>query len=243
MQIRLFKQEFVLRWWLILITLAAFAVLIKLSFWQWQRAAEKELQLSQLANWQQQGAPAWTELIKLSPDELDGAPLQGQARWLSPTVWLVDNQIMQGRAGYDVLVPMQLAEGTPALVVNLGWLAAPPRRDQLPEVTIPASIELSGLLRSQPGSFRLGDNLEARGQWPMRVQTIEILSLQTTTTVPLFDAVFYQQETPYTHHYQPVVLSPEKHRGYALQWLLLALAVVIVAMAASCQKEEGQSNG
>ena len=243
MQIRLFKQEFVLRWWLIVITLAAFAVLIKLSFWQWQRASAKEMQLAQLASWQQQGAPAWAELVKLPAEEIDGAPLRGRATWLAPIIWLVDNQIMQGKAGYDVLIPVQLAAGTPLLLVNLGWVPAPATREQLPEITIPEEIELNGLLRTKPGSFRLGDNLEQRGQWPMRIQTIETLSLQSSITHPLFDAVFYQQQTPFIHHYQPVVLSPEKHRGYALQWLLLALAVVIVAMAASCQKEEGQTNG
>lgn len=243
MQIRLFKQEFVLRWWLIIITVAAFALLIKLSFWQWQRASEKEMQLAQLANWQQQGAPNWADLIKLPLDEIDGAQLQGKATWLSPFIWLVDNKIVQGRAGYDVLIPMQLAVGAPVLLVNLGWVAAPASREQFPELTIPAEIELSGVLRTQPGSFRLGDNLEVRGQWPMRIQTIETATLQASIPQPLFDAVFYQQQTPFIHHYQPVVLSPEKHRGYALQWLLLALAVVIVAMAASSQKEEGQTHG
>jgi len=243
MQIRVFKQEFVLRWWLVVITLAAFAVLIKLSFWQWQRATAKEMQLSQLAAWQQQGTPKWAQLIQFPMAEIDGAPLQGHATWVAPAIWLVDNQILQGKAGYDVVVPMQLSEETPLLLVNLGWVAAPSSRDQLPQVSIPATIELNGILRTHPGSFRLGDNLEQRGQWPMRVQTIETMTLQSSIPQPLFDAVFYQQQTPFVHHYQPVVLSPEKHRGYALQWLLLALAVVIVAMAASCQKEEGQTHG
>jgi len=243
MQIRLFKQEFVLRWWLVLITVAAFSLLIKLSFWQWQRAAEKEIQLTRLANWQLQGAPEWSSLIQFPFDKLDGAPLRGQATWIAPMVWLVDNKIVQGQAGYDVLIPLQLDLDSPALLVNLGWVAAPASREQLPTLDIPQVIMLDGLLRAQPGSFRLGDNLEARGQWPMRVQTIDIVSLQTSTNVKLFDAVFYQKETPFTHHYQPVVLSPEKHRGYAVQWLLLAIAVVIVAIAASSQKEEGQMNG
>ncbi len=42
MQIRMFKQDFVVRWWLLLITVAAFLLLIKLSGWQWQRAEQKQ---------------------------------------------------------------------------------------------------------------------------------------------------------------------------------------------------------
>ena len=68
MQIRLFNQDFVLRWWLIVVTLAAFCLLIKLSLWQWQRAEEKLQHLTQLHNWQQQGAPAFDEIIKWARD-------------------------------------------------------------------------------------------------------------------------------------------------------------------------------
>ena len=35
---------------------------------------------------------------------------------------------------------------------------------------------------------------------------------------------------------RPVVLPPARHRAYALQWGLLALAVVAVALAASARR-------
>jgi cytochrome oxidase assembly protein ShyY1 len=265
MQIRLFNQDFVLRWWLVVITLAAFCLLIKLSLWQWQRAEEKLQHLTQIQNWQQQGAPAFTEFSRYSEADLDGAPLTGTAHWLAPVVWLVDNQIWRGKAGYDVVIPVQVTMDETAmpmpsdevLLVNLGWVAAPDSRLQLPEVEIPARIELQGVLRTKLGAFRLGNNLEDTGSWPMRVQTIDVPSLASTLSKPLtnnernkasgnqssaafntmFNGVFYQQQSPFLYHYQPVVMPPEKHRAYALQWLLLAIAVVMVAMAASYQKE------
>jgi len=253
MQIRLFNQDFVLRWWLVAITLAAFCLLIKLSLWQWQRAEEKLQHLTQIQNWQQQGAPAFTEFSRYSEADLDGAPLTGTAHWLAPVVWLVDNQIWQGKAGYDVVIPVHVSADHTAipstsdkvLLVNLGWVAAPDSRQQLPAVEIPARIELQGVLRTKLGAFRLGNNLEDSGSWPMRVQTIDVPSLASTLAKPLsnnesnnvFNGVFYQQQSPFLYHYQPVVLPPEKHRAYALQWLLLAIAVVTVALAASYQKE------
>lgn len=264
MQIRLFNQDFVLRWWLVVITLAAFCLLIKLSLWQWHRAEEKLQHLTQIQNWQQQGAPAVTELSRYSEADLDGAPLTGTAQWLAPAVWLVDNQIWQGKAGYDVVIPVQVSTGdaipataTEILLVNLGWVAAPQSRQQLPIIDIPPQIELQGVLRTHLGAFRLGHNLEDYGVWPMRVQTIDVPSLASTLAAQLsnneshqtsgtasppslntvFNGVFYQQQSPFLYHYQPVVMPPEKHRAYALQWLLLAIAVVIVALAASYQKE------
>lgn len=245
MQIRLFNQDFVLRWWLIVITVAAFGLLIKLSLWQWQRAEEKQQHLDQINSWQQQGAPVFNDLPNASEADLDGAPLTGNARWLAPAIWLVDNQIWQGKAGYDVVIPVRVitehssiaAPSAPVLLVNLGWVAAPQSRQQLPAITIPPQFELEGVLRTKLGAFRLGDNLENSGAWPMRVQTVDIPSLASTLGQPLFNGLFYQQKSPFLYHYQPVVLPPEKHRAYALQWLLLAIAVVMVAMAASYQKE------
>ena len=245
MQIRLFNQDFVLRWWLVVVTLAAFCLLIKLSLWQWQRAEEKLQHLLQIDNWQQQGAPAFSEFSRFTLAELDGAPLTGTGHWLAPAIWLVDNQIWQGKAGYDVLIPVQVSVNNSAipstsdevLLVNLGWVAAPESRQQLPVVDIPDRIELQGVLRTKLGAFRLGQNLEDNGTWPMRVQTIDVSSLASTIAQPLFNGVFYQQQSPFLYHYQAVVLPPEKHRAYALQWLLLAIAVMMVAMAASYQKE------
>ncbi len=245
MQIRLFNQNFILRWWLVVITLAAFALLIKLSLWQWARGEEKQQHLTQIQHWQLQGAPAFSELSGYAEADVDGAPLSGTAQWLSPVIWLVDNQIWQGKAGYDVLIPVRVAASQvgrsaplgPVLLVNLGWIAAPDSRAQLPQIAVPSQIQLQGVLRTKLGAFRLGDNLEDKGSWPMRVQTIDVPSLATTITEPLFNGVFYQQQSPFLYHYQPVVLPPEKHRAYALQWLLLAVAAVMVAMAASYQKE------
>lgn len=244
MKVRLFNQDFVWHWWLVLVTLAAFLLLIKLSWWQWQRAAEKAQQLQQIAAWQQQGAPSWTELSTRSGAELDGAPLTGTAIWQAPAVWLVDNQISQGKAGYDVVIPVQVMDDhhltSGLLLVNLGWVAAPSSRNFLPEVTVPAQFRLQGVLRTRPAAFRLGDNEENQQRWPMRVQTIDPASLGRTIGQPLFDGVFYQQNSPFLYHYQPVVLPPEKHRGYAVQWLLLALAVMMVALAASYQPTESK---
>lgn len=237
MQIRLFNQIFILRWWLVLITLAAFLLLIKLAWWQWQRSAEKESQLQQIYSWQQQGPLSWSDAYQKSSIEIDGAPLQGVAHWLAPFVWLIDNQIWQGKAGYDVLVPMQLSHNTPVLLVNLGWVAAPAERSQLPQISVPAEIVLDGVLRTKVASLRLGQNLEDNGQWPMRLQTVEPQTLEAQLGQPLFNGVFYQQQTPFIHHYKAVVLPPEKHRAYAVQWLLLAVAVLIVAIAASYQKD------
>lgn len=216
-------------WLLAFCTLAAFALLIKLSYWQWQRAEYKQSQLDQLHSAQQQGPVHWADLPASPIEQLDGLELQGKAVWLKPAVWLLDNQLIQGKPGYDVVIPVLVSNKGPALLVNLGWVAAPTSRDQLPELNIPSEFEMTGLLRTELKGFRLGLNLEETGLWPQRMQQVEPAELSRVLGQELYPALLYQYQSPYLYHYKAVVMPPEKHRAYALQWLLLAVAVVVVA--------------
>ncbi|WP_233079580.1 SURF1 family protein [Rheinheimera soli] len=216
-------------WLLALCTLAAFVLLIKLSYWQWQRAEYKQAQLDQLHSAQQQGPVRWTDVPAIPVEQLDGLELQGKAVWLKPAVWLLDNQLIQGKPGYDVVIPVLVSNQGPALLVNLGWIEAPMSRDQLPELDIPAEFEMAGLLRTELKGFRLGLNLEETGLWPQRMQQVEPAELSRVLGQELYPALLYQYQSPYLYHYKAVVMPPEKHRAYALQWLLLAVAVVVVA--------------
>jgi surfeit locus 1 family protein len=228
MKVQPFATHLHRHWLLAVFTLIAFGVLIKLSYWQWQRAEQKQTQLEQLDTAQQQGPVHWTNLASVPVNQQDGLMVQGQAVWLKPAVWLLDNQLIQGKAGYDVVIPVLVSNQGPAVLVNLGWVVAPPGRELLPEVSIPERFELKALLRTEFKGFRLGQNLENTGLWPQRMQQVERTELELVLGQELYPALLYQQESPYLYHYKAVVMLPEKHRAYALQWLLLAVAVVVV---------------
>ena len=221
----------------VLITVAAFLLLSKLAWWQWQRAEEKTHQLQQIATWQQQDGVPLQQLSVADLAQFDGAPLQGEAFWVSPYIWLVDNQILNGVVGYDVLIPVQAKGNNLVLLVNLGWTAGMPERSVLPKINVPASFELNGVLRDAPRPFVLGQNVEPSQNYPQRVQAIVPADLAGASGLPLVDAVFYQQRSEFQPHYLPVIMPPEKHRAYAVQWALLAIAVVFVAVAVRYQKE------
>jgi len=78
--------------------------------------------------------------------------------------------------------------------------------------------------------------VEDAAGYPQRIQAVIPQQLAETSGLKLLDAVFYQQQSNFISHYQPVILPPEKHRAYALQWALLAVAVVFVALAVRHQR-------
>lgn len=240
MTIIAFNRYWVVRWPWILVNLLVVAILLVLSLWQWQRAIEKTQTLERIADWQQQGAVNINGLSSIDENRRDGLQLDFNGRWLAPMVWLVDNQMVNGRIGYDVLVAvedMSSSVKSTAILVNLGWVAAPLQRDFLPVITIPTELRVQGIFRTRIKGVLLGTNIENKGVWPMRIQQIDIESLSTYLKQPLVSGLVYQEKnSPFLIHYRPVILPPERHKAYALQWFLLAVAVVVIALVASARK-------
>lgn len=239
MNIIAFNRRWVIypRW--AVVTIIAVIFLAGLAFWQLQRATYKTELSERLAKLQQAGSVSVEQLHSLSLNQVDGLHLVEQAHWVSPAVWLLDNQMVQGRIGYDVLVPYQLNNGKEIFLVNLGWVAAPLNRNQLPKINIPAHFTIKGILRTHFGGIRLGQNVENMGRWPMRIQQVDPAELNAYLKQLIYNGIVYQlQNSPYVIHYQPIVMPASRHRAYALQWGLLALIVIIIAFAASLQKDD-----
>jgi surfeit locus 1 family protein len=225
-------------------SLLVFIILAGLAAWQLHRAADKTHLLAQLQQSRESGIYAVGYVQTLPLAQADGRQVAGRGRWLQPQVWLLDNQVVNGRVGYDVIVPLQIDSVGQPMLVNLGWVAAPAGRSDLPRLQIPAEIEVRGLLRTRLGGFRLGQNFEDAGVWPMRIQQINIPAMDSYMRTALYPGLIYHMETsPFLVHYRPVVIPPERHRAYALQWGLLALAVLVVSVAASGRPLQPGSDG
>lgn len=240
MTIIAFNRYWVVRWPWVLINLLVLALLLALSLWQWQRAAEKTQTLARIADWKMQGAVDLNHLLSIAPANRDGLQLDFRARWLAPMVWLIDNQLVNGRIGYDVLIAVEdvsAPKNSASILVNLGWVAAPSARSVLPAVNIPDELHVQGIFRTRTKGVLLGTNLEDKSVWPMRIQQVDVELLATHFNLPLINGLTYQKNaSPFLIHYRPVILPPERHKAYALQWLLLAIAVVIIAVVASARK-------
>ena len=56
-------------------------------------------------------------------------------RWDAARQFLLDNRTRDGRAGYEVLTPLQLDDGR-WLIVNRGWVSFSGYRERLPDIAI-----------------------------------------------------------------------------------------------------------
>ncbi len=228
-----------------LITLVAVAVMVSLGCWQLARMDQKQQRLHSIAQKEAQAPMQVFEALQ-SFSEVRDVPVRFVGQVDATRVILLDNQIYQGKPGYAVIVPVR-SEGQQFLT-NLGWVAAPSQRDQLPVIQLPSQpVTVDGVI-SVPGNNRLiSETATQFNTFPLRLQQIDIakLNLQWGTSMP---NILVQRiaSTPdlagFTPNWQAVVMPPEKHLGYAIQWFGLALAAVVIFFSVLLRRVKNNDN-
>lgn len=226
-----------LNWLIVVITMLVFLLLIKLGFWQSERAIEKEqrlLRITQLS--EQQALPLETVLaLENMSDGINDVAVSLTGEFDDKSLFFLDNQTNSGRLGYRVL--QVFYHGEYAVLVNLGWVIGSIDRNELPQIeTIKGEHQLLGHVREIEMGIQLMAQNFAEKSWPIRIQQIEIDKFSTLTNRPLLPFVIMldkDQTIGYEKNWQPIVMPPEKHRAYAFQWFSLAAAWLILMLWAA----------
>jgi surfeit locus 1 family protein len=118
-----------------LAAVSVFATLISLGLWQLDRAQEKHLRAE---NYVRRLAETRIDLGiwgAAEADELRWRRITMTGRFTAP-VLLLDNRIMMGKSGVEVLSPFVLDDGRTVLV-NRGWVATEADRRKVPALETP----------------------------------------------------------------------------------------------------------
>lgn len=223
----------VLLWLLALLLMLAFAAAGR---WQLGRALVKEAQIEQaqrvLAERQRTD---WRSAPVRSQGEL--LWVEGQGRWHPAPVLLLDNQRRDGLVGVRVYRLFELA-GRELWLVDLGWQPLPPNR-QLPALDFPdsdAPVRLRGLLAPPPSAgLALGPDHQQESAQRWLLTRIELPALAEALQRPLADRVLRLDPALPMGYARDLdllanTLTPDKHRGYALQWFGLAAAMLVLTV-------------
>ena len=221
---------------LLLFTLIFLPVTVALGFWQLDRETEKREILEQLEQRQELG-PVAVGQIDLTIDQ-NYLPVIASGRFDQDRYFLLENRIRDGRPGYEVLTPVYVENTGDVLLVNRGWVLASQDRAIFPDIVTPERIvRLSGYLyRSSGGAgFLIGDEIW-RNEWPERVISADISQLEERLGEPLAAYQFrldQNSDAGLQTGWEIVTVYPEKHRGYAVQWFMMAAALCLLTLFAS----------
>lgn len=149
---------------------------------------------------------------------------------------LLDNKLRHGKAGYEVVAPLRLAGSDLHVLVNRGWVQAPPTRDVLPEVRTPSGeVRIEGVAIERLPRLL---NVERNAKGKVR-QSLGLSSFSAETGLRLQPRLI-EQHSPTDDGLVREWARPdagiEKHESYALQWYSLAVLAVILALVFSFRK-------
>ncbi len=217
-------------------------ITIGLGFWQLDRAEQKQSR-SHLFAEQMQLAPV--DLATMS-DHAQRAfrPYRLQGVY-EDEIFLLDNQLRQGRVGYDVLQVVKLDQGS-RILVNRGWHPASPYRDHLPEVATPAgAVHLVGYFYAPDGEVPVWAEEPQVSTWPRRVQQLDWDTIERSLGVSLlrqeqFRLADEEQAGALATGWPIIMGSAAKHYGYAVQWFAMALALCLLTIWATLRLRKEQ---
>lgn len=217
-----------LNWPMVIFTMLVFSSLIKLGFWQIERALEKEQRQERIQALSQRDALSLAQVKALEglQDGINDLPIKLTGYFDAEKVFLLDNQPNKGRLGYRLYQIIESNGDT--ILVNLGWVQGSIDRNVLPEITpVTGQHTISGHIREIEVGIQLQAQNLTDATWPLRVQQIELDKFSALINKKLLPFVVYldtKETLGYKKNWQPIVMPPEKHRGYAFQWFSLALA-------------------
>lgn len=217
----------------LLLVCAVLPLTIAAGFWQLDRAEQKRTALAL----QDKGAALPPVLLNsLKESEVKNYTkvyLDGQ--W-SEAWFLLDNRIRAGRIGYEVVGLFKAADMLPVLV-NRGWVEGGQDRNILPEIEpLFGTHRVEGYLyRATQKPIILAEQ-QWEGEYPERLQVVDFELLEQRLGEELYPStVRISSESPLAFRADWTIerKGPGMHIGYAVQWFLMALTVIIMTVFAN----------
>lgn len=209
-------------------TVVTVSVTVALGHWQQERAEFKEALAAQLASRESQ-PPVLLPADAIEPAGIEFRRVMVRGEFDAAKTLLLDNKVLRGVPGFHVITPLRIDASSRYVLVDRGWIAAGPRRDQLPHVETPTGVlSLEGIaVVPSPRFFELGPESV---QGPIR-QNLVISRIASELDLPLQPVVVQQTSIApdgLVREWERPDTGVEKHRAYSLQWFSLAALAVIL---------------
>jgi len=227
----------------LLVYLSLTVLLISLGFWQMGRADEKRIFLQKQAQSAEQDIVKLELLIELDLEKIRYRKVNVTGHFDQDHQFLIDNQIVNGRAGYFVMTPFKIDNSNTAVLVNRGWVELNKDRRILPDLPITnLKTSISARINHFPVvGIRLDGAEIPTESWPSVVQVVDsevlsnklgysLLSYQLELAADMKDGYIREWK-------KNTIISPEKHIAYAVQWFGLAFTLTVLFLWFSSKKD------
>lgn len=228
----------------LLVTTLLVVLGVALAQWQTRRAVEKqqvETQLNERAL-----APEYVlGAAPVSVPEIEYRRVRVHGHFVAAWPLYLDNRPQDGRPGFYVVMPFQIAGSSVNVLVERGWipLNRTDRSKIFPYTTPAGDIDIVGIARRQIGHvMQLGTPALMRPG--AVVQNLDISAFGKRAGLPLQPFVIEQANSADNLHdgllrdWPKPSSGIERHRGYAFQWYALAVMAFLFFVVTGCRREQ-----
>ena len=216
--------------------LAGIALTVSLGNWQTRRAEEK-LALARDLDDAARHAVLALPSRPVDAHDYEFRRISARGEYATKYTILLDNKVLHGDVGYQVLTPLRIAGGDSYVLVNRGWVPAGLRRDVLPQIRTPDGLVAVEGIAIVPSSHIF--ELDAKTVESVVWQNL-VLGRYAKWSKLKLQPVVLQQTSDAADSLARVWARPDTgvnmHRGYAFQWYALATTILITYVTLSFKR-------
>lgn len=209
-----------------------------LGIWQTQRAIEKQ-QLQQRIDHKAQQQAFHLNQNASNITNRTYQKVTASGHYDKNNEILIDNTVYKGTAGYHVLTPFILDNSNSVVMVNRGWVPVGRDRNILPSIETPEeALNIHGIIsphKSKPPLI-LGELDMAARVWPY-YDYEKHMAYTNYNIMPVVILLDDNDKTGYIRDWPKYDAKMGMHIGYAIQWYVFAVIVLITYLAVNIKKK------
>jgi surfeit locus 1 family protein len=153
----------------------------------------------------------------------------------------IDNRVHAGRAGFDVVAPLELAPTGRYVLIDRGWIAQGASRSALPNVPVPAgAVTITGRVNLPAQRYlELGSERNPGPLW----ENLDVKRIAAATGLDLLPIVIEQTDPvvppdSLVRDWPPPAAGSQQNLSYMLQWYSFAALAIILWLALNWRERQ-----
>jgi surfeit locus 1 family protein len=215
-----------------LVTICCIPLFIKLGFWQYSKAEQKQsLQAQYDASSSHQAEAIPSDLS--NPDALRYKQVEVHGEYVKQYQILLDNQVEGQTAGYHVITPLKIEGKDELVLVDRGWIAALDTHADIPQIEVPKGPQkiLGQLWVPSKKFYTLKPQSSENGQWQVLWQNMDMEAYAKAVSpkvLPVVIRMSPESEGGFVRNWIRPDDRITTHLGYAYQWFGFAFAAFAI---------------